>query len=154
MKVDVLEPAFYWRISRDYDEVPKPKFVFFHPKKHDLNEVYDMITKDDIDKSSRLVLHGSMSSKLTSFNSKPNYDSLDDKKLLKIINNVAKWADDSVGWYENSFTKELFNYGVLASVKTLSRNQPLIDDALKGMRACQNIFGPHKGNRSCFQICD
>ena len=30
----MLEPAFYWRVQRDYDDVPPPTVVFFDPKKN------------------------------------------------------------------------------------------------------------------------
>ena len=29
LKVDILEPAFYWRVHRDYDPAPAVKILYF-----------------------------------------------------------------------------------------------------------------------------
>ena len=34
------------------------------------------------------------------------------------------------------------------------RGEKFVSDVLNGVRNCMNIFGPIRGNRTCFQICD
>ena len=39
INVTVLEPAFYWRVQRDYDDAPPPTVVLFDPKKDTLETI-------------------------------------------------------------------------------------------------------------------
>ena len=43
LKVDVLEPAYYWRVQRDYDDVPEPTVLHFNPQAHALDDVRDLV---------------------------------------------------------------------------------------------------------------
>lgn len=39
LKVEVLEPGFYWRVGRDYDPVPAPHLVYFDPFTDSLGDI-------------------------------------------------------------------------------------------------------------------
>ena len=41
LKVNVLEPSYYWRVKRDYDPVPDPHIVYFNDK-DELRKVQDI----------------------------------------------------------------------------------------------------------------
>ena len=43
INVTVLEPAFYWRIQRDYDDAPPPTVVLFDPKTDTLETIRNKI---------------------------------------------------------------------------------------------------------------
>jgi hypothetical protein len=42
LQVNIAEPAFYWRIQRDYDDVPDPKIILFNSKDN-LSQIKDKI---------------------------------------------------------------------------------------------------------------
>lgn len=56
LKVDILEPSFYWRVNRDYDDVPVPKILYFDPNNDNLEDIKNMILAEGAS-SPRLVLH-------------------------------------------------------------------------------------------------
>ena len=43
INVPVLEPAFYWRVQRDYDDAPTPTVVLFDPKTDTLETIRNKI---------------------------------------------------------------------------------------------------------------
>jgi hypothetical protein len=137
-KVDILEPAFYWRVQRDYDDAPKPHVVMIQ-RHYTAADIRDTILALG-GGSPRVILHIPKSGQLSRLE--------DDKER------VMKWAQDSVGLFELPFTQELDRYEPLPSVRDIDRNLPKVSDVLAGLRLCDDIFTPHKGNRSCFQICE
>ena len=60
--INILEPGFYWRISRDYEAPPEPSVLFFDPITDDMEK----ILKNVLDSSNvpRIVLHSSRSSNI------------------------------------------------------------------------------------------
>ena len=58
---------------------------------------------------------------------------------------ISRWAQDSVGVFEEAYQVEVKRY----------RQVPyFVDKATrKSIYACQNIFQPYRGNRSCFGVC-
>ena len=170
LKVKIAEPAFYWRIERDYEKPPEPMVLFFDPKKDDLE-----IIKSSIDKlrnkgqGSRIILHSSyaypinterkkiISLQAPTENEKQNGKKdpwlLRPKKDADTVLRLTDWAKDSVGYYKSTYSAELRMYGQLPSLKNvLSLAQA--QDVLQNIRNCANIFGPPRSNRTCFQICD
>ena len=43
LKANILEPGFYWRVKRDYADVPEPRILFYDPKIHNLYDIYNMV---------------------------------------------------------------------------------------------------------------
>jgi hypothetical protein len=137
-KVDILEPAFYWRVQRDYDDAPEPSVL--HIKSgQSAQDVRDVILALGAD-SPRLVLNVPSSSHSS--------------RLEKDTERLSKWAKDSVGLFELPYREELRRYNRLPSIKDVSRTYPQVESLIGGLRLCDDIFTPHKGNRTCFQICE
>lgn len=132
--------AYYWRTQRDYDDVPDPRILYFDPDKDSLDDIKNAILAEGND-SPRIVLHGRFG----------DYRDVSDKDLQR---RAMLWAEDSVGMWEQPFSKEKKRYGPLPSLKKLGRDVPYAVDVFAGLRNCMNIFGRPKGNRTCFQICD
>lgn len=57
LKVQILEPAYYWRVNRDYDAIPTPTIVYFHPSQHNLGDIRDKLFASETVTASRIVLH-------------------------------------------------------------------------------------------------
>ena len=62
--INILEPAFYWRIDRDYDVPPDPSVIFFDPKKDDMSSILAALQTSDNLSRTRIVLHASSSSNI------------------------------------------------------------------------------------------
>ena len=137
ISVDVLEPAYYWRVQRDYDDAPEPVVVFFDPVKDKLTALIERI-KALGTSAPRIILHTLRRDPGTS--------------PAEATRRLAVWAQDSVGVYE-SYNVERARYDSMPSVKDI-RNERGVQGLLLGMRNCGDIFGKLKGNRTCFQICD
>lgn len=155
--VDVLEPAFYWRVSRDYagrvgDEVvqgsgvPLPVLLPV-PSTCSLPCVENLLNTAPYSTSPRIVLNMLV-------------DGESDSERSVREQRLVSWADHSVGHFEDNFDVS----------SRLDRNLPslsyksLIADGISdpalgkqivdGVRACQKIFHKIYGNRSCFDKCD
>ena len=156
--VDIVEPAFYWRIQRDYlnytnedsqvtsgyhQGIPKP---FVLPIKND-ESLESLVSKVSKLSHPRIILHVIPKSSYT------DSSSLIDKTTFNKLN---LWADDSVGIFDE-FDVELSRYGRLNS-PTLSRKYRSGKYSgkyfLENTRVCRKIFAPMRGNRSCFDKCD
>ena len=132
INIQILEPAYYWRIKRDYDIVPVP-IVVYYGKNDNLYTLRESILKYD---APRVIVH-------------PNLQ-IDDEK------DVIAWADDSVGLYNKPYAEVIKAYKPLPSVKDIRtmRGVDFIDDVMQNMRTCNNIFGRRPGSRTCFEVCD
>lgn len=135
--VDVLEPAYYWRVQRDYDDAPEPVVVYFDPLKDKVTAIIRRIEALGTS-APRIILHTLIRDPQTT----PD----EAQRRLTI------WASDSVGVYE-PYAVERARYDSMPSVKDI-RNERGVSELLLGMRNCGDIFGRLKGNRTCFQICD
>jgi len=125
LRVDVLEPSFYWRTQRDYDDVPEASIVYFDPKE----KLSAILKRLKSAKSPRVILHASPSG---------SADPATETRL-------KSWAGDSVGIFE-PFAVEQARYYQIPSLKDNRENRG-VDPVLQGMRNCEDIFGKLKGNR-------
>jgi len=156
LSVEVLEPAFYWRVARDYADVPFPTVVYFKPD-DDLATIAEKLAllKDN---SPRVVVHYDSYSFST--------DVLDAQQQLRLRQateiDVQMWANDSVGLHPRPYAQQVQHYQRLPSVKTIRGMQQqqggvagpeLVERLISGMRTCNGIFGPLPGSRNCFKIC-
>ena len=170
LKVKIAEPAFYWRIERDYEIPPDPTVIFFDPQKDTLEDIKNEISKfRNKGAGSRIVLHSSyahpideerktiLSLQIPGENDmkKGKRESwlLRPKRDPSTILRITNWAKDSVGYYNTTYSNELRMYGQLPSIKKVL-GLPQAQEVLSNIRNCANIFGPPRSNRTCFQICD
>ncbi len=146
LKVQILEPNFYWRVNRDYDAIPSPTIIYFDPDKETLLDIKEKVeTAFD---APRIILQHISTARGQQHHRKEN-------QQLQIATAIEVWANDSVGLFHEPFSQLVKSYRAIPSVKGVRSNRaPLVDEVLQGMRNCANIFGPHKGNRTCFQVCD
>ena len=142
LKVELLEPAYYWRIYRDYDAIPDAKVIYFDPKNHNLLRIRDSIA--EYDDAPRIVLHSQPAAG-------GNLMSPQDTEQ-----NLLRWANDSVGIFSHSYSQLKPYYRRIPSVKDIraARGIKLVQEVLQGMRNCNNIFDKPMGTRTCFQVCD
>lgn len=141
LKVQILEPAYYWRMNRDYDAMPEAKVVFFDPSDHNLMHIRDQVNQYK-NEYARIVLHPT--------NSKSS------SPLSAVEEEVKTWANDSVGVFKQPYSALKHTYQKVPSVKDIRnvRGVELVQEVLQNMRNCNNIFGKPMGKRSCFQVCD
>jgi hypothetical protein len=142
VKVQILEPNFYWRVNRDYDDIPRPHVLLFDPDHDSLLQIKEKLeTETD---SPRIVLHQTLPSTRLRRNSND-----------QIQLDMELWANDSIGLFPRSYSEMIHTYRALPSVKDIRNARlPWTTEVLQGMRTCANIFGPRRGNRTCFQVCD
>jgi hypothetical protein len=144
LKVKILEPAFYWRVARDYDEVPTPAVLFFDPEgseeENDLGGILSRL-KSQADVP-RVIIHSSVKNQKK-------------EKEKELIEELTTWADDSIGLFSRPYETVRTTYKTIPSLKRIKTNRPLpmIREVMNGMRLCNDVFDPPRGNRSCFQIC-
>lgn len=142
LKVQILEPAYYWRMNRDYDSMPEAKVVFFDPADHNLVHIRDQVKKVD---NPRVVLHPLSSTTASAAAS-----------AASIEDGVKAWANDSVGMFKEPYSVLKHSYQRVPSVKDIRnvKGVELVQEVLQNMRNCNNIFGKPMGTRTCFQVCD
>ncbi len=152
LKVTILEPAYYWRVERDYDEVPVPKVVYFE-NKEDLGSIRSKV--DALSSYPRIVLHPvAIKPRDVSIMSAEDAEAAMAKIVATVEREVVAWANDSVGLFSQPYSRLIrTTYKQVPSVKTM-REDRLTGELLQGMRNCAKIFGGSLGNRTCFQICD
>eukprot|EP00605_Chrysophyceae_sp_TOSAG23-4_P001182 GSChrysophyteH1.ASY1.ANO1.1290.1 assembled CDS len=148
LSVEILEPAFYWRVQRDYDDVPEPYVILFSESDR-LSDIRNEILKAP--NQSRIVLQHRVTAKRRTANGLTSL--LADETPLDEKKRMILWAKDSVGKPQLSYKVENGRYGVIPSVKGV-RQEPGVADVLQGMRTCKDVFQKLRGNRTCFQVCD
>jgi hypothetical protein len=137
IRVQILEPSFYWRMNRDYDTAPFPHIIYFDVDRENLFRVKNKIESVTFP---RIILHQRV---------------LKRQNLKPIERDLVVWANDSIGIFRYNYALTKKRYQKLPSIKKIRHlDEVLVDDILKGMRNCMRIFAPPKGNRTCFQICD
>ena len=148
LKVDIAEPAFYWRVKRDYsDDVPDPYIIPFG-KKASFQIIEKLLLSDKVQNQSRVVIDIS-----------PTYRGEDTNKNDPRILDTIKWAQDSVGLYK-TFDEESKKYLEIPSIyhryidQRYYKDYLLVNKIKKETRLCDRIFMQMKGNRSCFDKCD
>jgi hypothetical protein len=155
LKVDILEPGYYWRVSRDYDDTPDPNIIFFDPEKENLDQIKEKVLGTG---ETRVILHYLRHNRVRV----PSTEIGEEEERIRkkrIADEVKSWADDSIGLFAKTYESIMMNrdYMVLPSVKDIrhieSGGSKYIQEVLQGMRTCYGIFDPPQGNRTCFQIC-
>lgn len=150
LDVELLEPAYYWRVARDYDDVPDPVIVPWYAT-DTLVAIRDRILALDTSSNgnSRVVLHYQM----TEADRNTLVGQARAETAEEGTARVVKWAEDSVGHYPDRFDVELRRYAPLPKVKAI-RDELGVQEVLNGMRTCKDVFARLRGNRTCFQVCD
>ncbi len=147
LDIEVLEPAYYWRVERDYDSVPDPTVLFIYPQ-DTLMDIRDRILALDTQNhaNSRVVLHYKQG--------KPSAaGGIESEEERTAKERAVRWAKCSVGQYQDNYNVERARYGTLPSVKKI-RGKDNVALVLSGMRTCKDVFAKLRGNRTCFQVCD
>mmetsp|Transcript_15449 Transcript_15449/g.31226 ORF Transcript_15449/g.31226 Transcript_15449/m.31226 type:complete len:361 (+) Transcript_15449:2-1084(+) len=141
LNVQILEPAYYWRIQRDYDPIPDPSIVYFQDGDNLMRIKENM---DKVDASPRIIIQAEQRVRL------------EGEARRQSETELKTWADDSVGIFPRPYAHIYRQYHAIPSVKGIRavRGIRLVQDVLQNMRNCKNIFGSVMGTRSCFQICD
>lgn len=189
LKVEILEPSYYWRIARDYDQPPQPHIIYYHPHRDDLTDIKRKVELAG-KTYSRIVLHADprhagrqgrrrsktqIASSLKDDNTRYLNSSVElsigssslslaerqslskeEQKIIKVLEeSIFLWANDSVGIFNAPYSQLISSYSMIPSVKDIKdKGGASAQEVLQGMRTCAAIFGAHKGNRTCFQICD
>ena len=179
--LSMVEPAYYWRIKRDYsDYVPNPTVIAFF-KSSDLTDIESHLLSLEITDIPRIILHMDRGSRKRQNNLKnqkhlKKQKNLNEKKenentteeviirnnqVVRNLHNITvgrlhNWATDSVGSYK-TFIKEKVDYIPLPKLlfeRTRSREKNMLRDVIIGdVRPCRRILEPNRGNRSCFDKC-
>jgi hypothetical protein len=149
--VELLEPAYYWRVERDYDDPPAPTLVPYRrgDTLTDLKKRIETLdTKNNA--NSRVVLSYVMDQ--SQRDTLPS-GAVREEEEAAAHARVRAWSEHSVGNFEDTYDVEYRRYGQLQTVKAI-RGHDGVDDVLKGMRTCKDVFARLRGNRTCFQVCD
>jgi hypothetical protein len=153
--LQVIEPAYYWRIERDYLNTPEDKHWI--PKPVLINITADKSLTGGGNFDGRGISLKGVEKELLKHESIPRlvlnghfYDNLE-KKSMRTID----WAADSVGGY-GDFELESIDYIALPMMQPYSDvGFPSIAKYfVKDIRLCKNMFDFNRGNRSCFDKCD
>eukprot|EP01034_Spumella_vulgaris_P027166 gene27166-33849_t len=138
LKVTILEPAYYWRVERDYDAAPEPRVVFFDEQKDSLQDVKNKLLSSAHSQYPRIVLHP-LQKALQPAESVRSNSLSPDSVVGAIEQAVLLWAKDSVGVFSAPWSTLVRSYGRIPSVKTV-RGDSLSNEVLQGMRNCANIW--------------
>ena len=177
--LSTVEPAYYWRVKRDYsDYVPNPTVIAFF-KSSDLTDIESHLLSLEITDIPRIILHMDRGSRQRQKNLKNQKNNLKkevnnenentsieemtirNNQVVRNLHNITagrlhNWAADSVGLYK-TFAKEKIDYIPLPKLlfeRTRSREKNMLRDVIIGdVRPCRRILEPNRGNRSCFDKC-
>ena len=177
--LSTVEPAYYWRVKRDYsDYVPNPTVIAFF-KSSDLTDIESHLLSLEITDIPRIILHMDRGSRQRQKNLKNRKNNLKkevnnenentsieemtirNNQVVRNLHNITagrlhNWAADSVGLYK-TFAKEKIDYIPLPKLlfeRTRSREKNMLRDVIIGdVRPCRRILEPNRGNRSCFDKC-
>src|SRR5207244_1151987 len=137
LKVTILEPAYYWRVNRDYDAVPAPHVVYFDAEKETLGDVLARVNgaKD----YPRIVLHhttvpasgGGGGGVVVAGTPDVDMATAVGGALSQVEQEVVAWAEDSIGLFSAPFSTLVRNYRRIPSVKTI-REDALTGEVLQG----------------------
>lgn len=162
--VDIVEPAFYWRIRRDYlrtkthvddttsgASIPEPFIV-----EVDRGLAFDKVASflKSYSEHTRLVIHMSPPAGIMRWSSAHQKA----QKTEQLHNITKLWADDSVGIWR-SFSEESRDYGKLVAPYGKGFLKYRAGEYsgkyfVNNVRLCRKVFAPMRGNRSCFDKCD
>ena len=155
LRVEIAEPAFYWRVKRDYSSaaspVPEPHILSF-PETISVKAIEKALRSAEHDAFPRVVLHVHTSSIGTVPSTLP-------QDLATLLARQVSWAEDSVGQFLDFGQEVLFDRKLpeldVAEFEPESEEQQrgLAGDVVKHTRLCANILDRMRGNRSCFDKC-
>lgn len=150
--VQILEPAFYWRVRRDYalnsHDVPNATVVSLHGvKPYSINAVEKLLLSKDYRDIPRVVLYSAHTS-----GTPP-----DEATLRRVLD----WSENSVGTYPESYEAETHRYGKLpflggpfsGAINSALSMPGVAQDIIDDVRLCSQLLNPNMGNRSCFDKC-
>lgn len=146
LNVQILEPNFYWRVQRDYSQIPPPTIVYYR-RDENLLQVKERLER--VSHLPRVILQSTHL--LESVITAGNHPQLQvDRERLSI------WANDSIGLFHDKYTVLAKEYLPVPSLKSIRFHQGVkyVYEVFQGMRNCARIFNPPTGNRTCFQVCD
>ena len=170
--VTIVEPAYYWRIRRDYSvDIPRPTVLSFI-KSATLPEIESYLLSAGIVDIPRIVLHMDKNdgnrrrrkredTKGDTGGSDINSNEYDYNFLSEHLHNVTlnrlvSWAEDSVGSYKK-FSHEFPEYVTIPKLyfdaKRNKEKNLLRDVIIDDIRPCDRILRAMRGNRSCFDKC-
>lgn len=167
LSLDILEPAFYWRIRRDYGRngpVPAAQVVGVAAESS-LGDIENLLSGPAFDQHPRIVLHTVAPAAAAVARAAVTGDS-DWGRVLRplsepIVAQLRIWADHSVGSFPRPFEDIETEYSPIPSVSgrrargAARLSNPAMGQQLQdGIRACDKIFHKIYGNRSCFDKCD
>ena len=146
--VDIIEPAYYWRVSRDYSRPSHSRDGVQSvtiPQAHVLGlqesaSFLDILHAVAESKEPRLILNMRKGHFLST-----NGDE-------DTVRRLRAWADDSVGLWSRSYEQELNMYGMIVGASTISGYSMLNGKYngkyfLENVRLCKKVFAPMRGNR-------
>lgn len=139
---DIVEPAYYWRINKDYisfdnTSIPDPTVILFN-KKITIKEIEDKLLSPDIVASPRIVI---------------GYE-----YGKEAVHDHYAWALDSTGGAKtyDTYAAEKNKYLLLPKIDyhgTDLKDPGLSREMVEYFRPCNGIFEISRGNRSCFDKC-
>lgn len=161
LPVQILEPAFYWRVQRDYTtaedtEVPQPTVVSLgNLSEFTMGAIEEHLASEHLNEIPRIVLHVPP----TPSKRFPDVNQYADEDLELVAARLSRWAADSVGLFEGTYALESKRYGSLPDLGTKrARIKPTLSEAayslVHDVRLCDQVMSPNLGNRSCFDKCD
>jgi hypothetical protein len=148
LRIDIAEPAFYWRVQRDYSSIIPDPYVVPFGKSANFKTIENQLLSNKVNNQSRLVIDIS-----------PTYRGENTDKNDERILDTIKWSQDSVGLYK-TYDEESAKYLEIPSIyhayidKKYYKDNSLVNQINKETRLCARVFMQMKGNRSCFDKCD
>ncbi len=158
--IETVEPAYYWRVKRDYapvddpDGIPAPAVVTV--RSTDVKVIEEALLSEKYRDAKRVVLQ------ILKPKRKGNTDSNRDPVQLSELEATKKlvaWAEDSVGLFD-AYELESARYvpinklNYLAGRRNALSRPQVADQIVHEVRLCAHILGGDRGNRSCFDKCD
>ena len=149
----IVEPAYYWRVSRDYSSsVPDPSVISFM-RSATLQNMEDYLLSPAISDIPRIVINMDK-------NKRNKIDPLHAGVALDVHNSTLSrlitWANDSVGTYK-SYNTEYADYLPLPKLlydRARNAHRSALRDLIIDMvRPCHRMLETNRGNRSCFDKC-
>jgi hypothetical protein len=151
--LQIIEPAYYWRIERDYFQSPEDRALIPKPFLVNITDEEDgkgfdghgidfrrleQLLHNDYKHEPRIVLNVHFS-----FNQIEKYIS------------TYNWAQDSVGGYRD-YETEVTDYAALPNLQPYRQvsSPNIAGHFVQHTRICKNTFEFNRGNRSCFDKCD
>jgi hypothetical protein len=178
--LSIIEPAYYWRIERDYftekgNLIPKPVMLTFSNSLNKRNynrgkgQKLKQLTIGDIEK--KLFSSSIQNTPRVALNILP-FIYEDTQEISKITGKVYNWAMDPVGKFA-TYEEELKEYELLPRVNFNGNSNPFNEDRsisnpnyclncvapdiarqiVQETRLCDILFRFDNGNRSCFNKC-